>query len=566
MEKVFLSLIATALLSSCSIQTSANNSEAGFAGALRPLSTDERSADFDQMLALFKDYYGPYSFKERTLAIKIDDLAAGLKAKALTAKSDEEYAGYVMQFAAALKDGHVQVAIENTSSGVSRYSVPIIITPIEGKAIVGDVTDDITKAFQINNGDQVLEIDGKDPFTYYLPIALKYRALARPESEQHYIVYALIRPSYMTELIPTSNTVRIKIRKADGSISIADIPWQQTKYNKDLDGLFPNKGPLNMSVPFADDLNFINSNIKQMGSVTPFFITPNVQTIFNFVKVTASDDARKKFGMAEKETPNIYAALYKYQGKTILLARQPSYEPTDFSSEVYLKGYMALLSQYESLADVLVLDQTHNPGGSYCADFYNLFARDQDVQSSELLRADRKWINELEVSFVNATPKPPVWDAATLASWGLKVEKAYDAGQSLSEPIPLFTGSFYTQKPPYRWTKPMLLLVDELAGSCGDMFPMIVKANKRAQIFGQRTMGLGGNVEEVGVLNNSRIHISLTRGMFYPYNPTRAPIDSDFIENSGVTPDIAYSHTVEDYRFGYLNYVKTFSDAAVLQK
>ena len=227
---------------------------------------------------------------------------------------------------------------------------------------------------------------------------------------------------------------------------------------------------------------------------------------------------------------------------------------------------MALLSEYEALADVMVLDQTHNPGGSYCADFYNLFSRDQDVQSAELLHADRKWINDLKVNYVLQNPHPPIWDALSLESWGLNVEHAYDAGQSLSAPVPLFTGSFFATKPAYRWSKPMLLLVDELAGSCGDMFPMIVKANKRAQIFGQRTMGLGGNVEEVGILNNSRLHVSLTRGMFYPYNPARGPIDSDFIENAGVTPDINYSHTVDDYRAGYVGYVKSFSDAAILQK
>ncbi len=553
------------LVTACSLQETPSNIQ-GFAGALRPLTSNERAQDFDQMITLFKDYYGPYSYKEKTLGIKIETLAADLKVKAMAAQTDEEFAGYVMQFGAALKDGHVQIAIENTSTGVSKYSIPLILTPVEGKAMVGNVDPDLAKAFQINYGDEVLEVDGKSPFNYYLPIALKYRSLARTESEQHYIIYSLYRPSYMTELKPTERMVRLKLKKADDSINIVDIPWQESKYNKDLDGLMPVHGDFDMRVPFANDLNHVvQNNIKQMGDVNPFFLTPPVQSVFNFVKVYPSDAARKKFELAEKETPPIYAALYKFKGKSILLVRQATYSPSDFSSAVYMKAYMALMSEYQDLADVLVLDQTHNPGGSYCADFYNLFSRDQDVQSAELLHADRKWINDLKVNYVLQNPHPPIWDALSLESWGLSVEQAYDAGQSLSIPIPLFTGSFYVTKPNFRWSKPMLVLIDELAGSCGDMFPMIVKANKRSQIFGQRTMGLGGNVEEVGVLSNSRIKLSLTRGMFYPYNPNRGPLDSEFIENNGVTPDLPYTHTVEDYRGGFLKYVKSFSEAAILQ-
>ncbi len=547
----------------CSCQLRQSGSSNGMLTALRPLTTDERAADFDQMTALFKEYYGPYDYKERTLKVKIADIAADLRAKAIAAQSDEEFSGYVMAMGAALKDGHVQISVENTASGVMKYSIPVLLTPVEGRALVGDVTAELASAFEFAIGDEVLEVDGKAPLSY-LPTILKYRALARPESEQHYIAFVLSRPSYMTDLKPTQTTVKLKIKKASGTEIIVDIPWQQTKYNKDLDNLLPLKNELDLSVPFAHDLNsVVDNHIRQMGDVKPIFVTDNVLTVFKFVKVYPSDESRKKFGLAEKEIPPIYAALYKYGGKNILLVRQASYSPSDFSSEVYLKAYMALMSEYESLADVLVLDQTHNPGGSYCADFYNLFAHDGDVQSVQLMNADRKWINDLKVNYVTSNPHPKIWENALLESWGLQVEQAYDAGVRLSSPVPLFTGSKYASSSPYRWTKPMLVLIDELAGSCGDMFPMIVKANKRAKLFGQRTMGLGGNVEEVGTLNNSRIHVKMTRGMFYAFNPDRAPSDAEFIENNGVTPDISYTHTVEDFRLGYPYYVKAFSDAAV---
>lgn len=288
--------------------------------------------------------------------------------------------------------------------------------------------------------------------------------------------------------------------------------------------------------------------------------------MFGFVKVFPSPASMIKFGLKGDEKPGIYAALYKFSGKTVLLVRSASYAQSDYRGDVYIKAYMALLSEYENLADVLVLDQTHNPGGSYCASFYDIFAQAGDVQGVQKLRADRKWINDLYINWpASAGPTGNPWDVKQLLAWGILVEKAYDNGDFLSEPVPLFSGSTYAANMGYKWKKPMLVLIDELAGSCGDMFPMLVKANNRAKLFGQRTMGLGGNVEPVGQLNNSRIAVSLTRGLFYPHIPNGQPKDSDYIENNGVTPDYEYAHTVSDFRNGYFNYVQSFSQKAIEQ-
>jgi len=534
--------------------------------AMRILSTDERSQDFDQMAAMFKSYYGPYQFKETTLGIKIDDKIAALKAQAMNAKTDEEFTGYIMQFGALLKDGHVQIKVANTSSGISTYKIPLLLTPVAGKALIGDITDTLKKATNFSIGDEVLEIDGQAPFSY-LPTILKYQALARDISNQHLIAYALTRPSYMTELLPKSPIVTVKVLTANGVTLTQQIPWQTTRYDADSPSIVhASSGRLNMTTTLGDQLNSITNNIKQMGQVEPFFLNPLTRSVFKLIDVYPSDTTRAAFGLTDTQKPPIYAALYRHGTKTILLVRQGSYDQSDFPPDVYLKAYQALLYEFQDLADVLVLDQTHNPGGSYCASFYDIFGTDNDVQSVELLHADRKWINALETDSIAKNPAAAgTWDNKTSIAWGVIVEQAYDANLPLSPALPIFTGSVNTQRQTMRWTKPMLVLIDELAGSCGDMFPMLVKANKRAKLFGENTMGLGGNVEDVGTLDNSRIQISLTRGMYFPYLNGRAPQVNDFIENHGVAPDYLYDHTVDDFRGGFINYVNTFSDAAVAQ-
>lgn len=557
MKNLFMVLVLAAALPACQRAETRDH-------ALRLLTADQRAQDFEQLFSLFKAYYGPYQYKEARFGMTIESNWQRLKADALKARTDEEFAGAVMQFGGTLNDGHVQIVIQNTASGVASYSVPIMITPVEGKALIADIAADLAKETEFAAGDEVLTIDGKSPFDY-LPAISKYRSTARLDLIPHYIFYALARPSYMADLIPTSPLVRLSVRTATGYVRTIDLPWTNNPYSA-ARAAAPRKGVLDLSVSLADDLNSVVSHRKQMGQVDPVFLNAKSQAAFKFVKVYPSDAARKEFGLATEEKPPIYAALYRHAGKTILLVRQATYYPTDFKPAVYMKAYMALISEYQPLADVMVLDQTHNPGGNYCADFYNLFARDGDRQAVQQMHADRRWINGLLFDWLEEDNiKPDSWNAKIMAGWADVIEKAMDAGQTTSEPLPIFSGSHFAVRQKANWSKPMLVLIDELAGSCGDMFPMAVKANGRAKLFGQPTMGLGGNVEEVGVLTHSHIKIRLTRGLFHPYTPGRAPQASEYVENNGVLPDLPYAHTVQDFRDGFVAYIKAFSDAAVAE-
>jgi C-terminal processing protease CtpA/Prc len=114
----------------------------------------------------------------------------------------------------------------------------------------------------------------------------------------------------------------------------------------------------------------------------------------------------------------------------------------------------------------------------------------------------------------------------------------------------------------YVWSKPVLILIDELAGSGGDAFPMLMKAGARAKLFGNRTMGLGGSVEDE-ILVNSRATFRVTRGLFTAYQADGKYLRSDYIENIGVTPDVKWQHTLTDVRGGYLGYVQAFTAEAL---
>ena len=82
------------------------------------------------------------------------------------------------------------------------------------------------------------------------------------------------------------------------------------------------------------------------------------------------------------------------------------------------------------------------------------------------------------------------------------------------------------------WKKPVVMLADELSVSCGDIVPLLAKANGLATVFGETTMGGGGNVEQVATLTNTQGALSISRGLNTVYDPTGAYPDAAFIEDT----------------------------------
>ena len=577
MNKLILSLLAVVVLAAgCSSSKSDKGSTTGKLSfstedsALRPLTPSEREQDYNQMILLFKSYYAPYQYKEKVIGVAFDKMAEKFRAEAINAASDEEFAGVVMKLGATLRDGHVQIITPNTASKIARYVLPMMVESIENKAIVVEITKEAGEFSGIQVGDEVVSMDGRTAQELWAEV-IKYRRTGTEVSDLRFMANIVSRPSYMSSLIPKKSMASLVVKHIDGSQTQIDIPWETRKYVAQGDKMAVPAGKFNFLVSETEEFrSVVNANINKMGAVDPFFWSEKIRSTYRLVKVYPSDLYRTKYGLKADEKPPIFAALYNYKGKTILLVRSATYYPEDFKPAIYMKAYQALLEEYETLADVLVLDQTHNPGGSYCGDFYELFGKPGDAQSVQQCRADRTWINGFTIDYPaelnqKGGDKDYTLDIRTSIALGLEVEKAYDNGSFLSAPVPLFTGFKTVQNSTYKWTKPMLLITDENAGSCGDLFPMLVKLNKRAKIFGQQTMGLGGNVEEVGKLPHSQILVRMTRGLFHPYRADGQYKPEDYIENNGVTPDYPYSHTVSDFRNGYIGYVKAFSDKALEQ-
>jgi len=223
------------------------------------------------------------------------------------------------------------------------------------------------------------------------------------------------------------------------------------------------------------------------------------------------------------------------------------------------------LKVMETETDALVLDQTNNPGGSVALvpEIVGLFAektyKDMDFKIRPSLNWVKKFadINVKIAALLKADPNDFAGNALKARFEYLESEITDSITQKrfLTRPVNLnLTGSYGVIQPNsmVRYTKPVLLLINEFDFSGGDAFPAIMKDNGRATLFGTQTSGAGGNVAEYGPLTNSFFKLQLTESLMVRPN-------GQYMENRGAVPDIHYEITEDDFMNDYRSYVKAFT-------
>lgn len=569
--------------------TSAVKTDAG----IRPLTTEQAIADYDAMIHAIQSLYGPLEYKEARFGYSFADEAKRIRGELVNAATDQAKMAKYLEVLRLLQDGHVSLSIPVRS----RLEIPIFVMPVENKFLVFRVGQDVAP-YGIAPGDEILSVDGKTPEDT-LNIALKYAWMANADSDKHLSYALFFRSSNMPELAPSSAFAQIEFAKPDGTKKMARIAWKETSPNKRVE-----------AVPKAEDaevkrermilpkdafvssvlqerLDIVNSmgSIFDMGAAAPWYWSAKLKKKFGVTMLLPERDRVQQFytewrkfdGQFDSPAtpfevkkipavlPDIFAAMYRYESKTVLMLRMPSYGAED--QHLNMAVYSALVDQFQPIADVLVVDQTHNPGGSvtYTENMAQLIAPNGMNGFVQFLNTDRRWFQSLTTWW---TSIDPALAASATGSRLLTLLKGFERDSELGLRLTKDPFSFSMQEvlpaaPGAVWSKPVLVLIDELCGSGGDSFPMLVKANKLGKLFGHRTMGLGGSVEPILDLPFTRAQLRLTRGLFTSFKPDGVYQATDFVENNGVTPDIEYTQTVSDFRAGFEGYFKAFNAEAV---
>lgn len=529
------------------------------------LTEAQRLTDFNQMVSIIERNYGPIEWKKETIGLDWGKHVAKYRELVAAANSDSKFYQLMAQFLGGLQDGHVSAKVPSTY----RASLGFVCDYINGKVLIEEV-DSLRlpeMLFPFKKGDQLLALGGvpveklmtevsKINNTGYAPSQVRIAA-ARLTSRRE--ASGLAVPKGVT-------TVTVLPRGASQPVTVTATWITRGLPIIELDDLSRTLDSGAMLVQATSKEELLLAKVRDLPLMQ---LSLSASTMADYAEAGVGDIGNANSMFKLPEGAKVYdefpmtVASFEAAGKKIGLIRIPAYDSDDL-----LQNVARAVMMFEKETDVLVLDQTNNPGGSVSlvSNLITLFAKQSSVDMNFKVRASLKWlerfqeVNTLIGDLLAGDPNHAAANALKARFQYLEEEIRDSLAQRrlLTNPFSLdMEGAFgvVQPQPTIRYTKPVLLLINEFDFSGGDAFPALLKDNGMATLFGAQTSGAGGNVVEYGPLANSYFKFSLTESLMVRPN-------GDYMENRGVKPDIAYSVTESDFMNGYTDYVRAFTKAA----
>lgn len=271
-----------------------------------------------------------------------------------------------------------------------------------------------------------------------------------------------------------------------------------------------------------------------------------------------------------------HAYVYKEKGGKLLgYVRIPHYMGTS----AHFKELKEIIKKFESTTEGLVIDQVNNPGGSlfYIYAMMSILNPDLTVTPREHIKIDPSWVKNADSILSSlrdikndAEAQKTLgkdWDGYPigyqtvlfLRDFAQTILSEWKAGKTLTAPTHVWGVDYVNPNKDVAYSKPIIVLANELDFSGGDFFPAILQDNKRAKIMGVRTAGAGGFVRGTATPNPYGLR-------FFTFTGSLAKrVNNQPIENLGVTPDIDYVITGKDYTEKFVDYKKAINKALLDQ-
>lgn len=558
---------------------------------------DRKKGQMIQDLEVIKHHfeagYAPAEWKKEYAGWNLNEAFEQSKSEILSKPSitTKQFQQIVRNFVKTMKDYHVDVMFFSTE----RASLPFSVKGSEGRYFI-DWVDPLRLPiayYGIRAGDELIEFDQQPIAEVMAVMAKESGKSSNPSTDQSLAEMKLTSRTGMAGDIVPKGAILVTTKSVkNGKVSTYQLCWAYTpEYIK-------NPLDFTQKLDFISDL-FPNAKREQARIELPKISMASPLHQAYAEKQTGRDGglgSRKSFIPMlgeeiwstesqlndEEEIPVWYAYIYRHsQGKNIGYIRIPHYA----SSTADTKEFGKIINMMEEKTDALVIDQLHNFGGlvhiQYAlasmlthqplqAPYHRIKLTQKEAmdahQKLELIRMI-ELIAGLPEEEVNARDgenqdqqeeeenKLKFQELLFLKAYCELVLEDWSQGQTLTRPTPILGVDKINPHPKYRYSKPILMLINEMDFSGGDFIPAIFQDNKRALLFGSRTAGAGGYVFTFQFPNTHGIsQCSYTASIAERTNLQK-------IENLGVSPDITYQLTLDDMQNGYRGYIEGVNQA-----
>lgn len=542
----------------------------------------EIRAELDFVTRTFQAAYGPREWKKEHLGWSVlqeqQNTAAILENKSEVTVQD--YRGIMKDFFRTTHDYHVYVGFHSTETA----RLPLQIMGAAGKFFIVyiDRTQLDERSFPFRVGDEVVAFNGR-PVADEVNEIRANQGMGVEGTDTRYAELLLTRRfGAMAMNVPRGDLlIDVKRVQPDGREQIISrmLTWKYTPEQVNWNNVV-SFAPLSASK--ADAPSWINPQMTWGGWKT--FASANA--LANAAEPTAAEENLFTIGGRKSYVPELGTVIWRSEDTNTFNAYIYRNEAGKLIGYVRIPHYMAgneqfeeiktIIQKFEGATDGLVIDQINNPGGSVfyvnalmsilsnkpirvpdhhiamypamvqeVADTIEQFANVKNDADAQLALGD-KAIGGYPINYQFAQGVLE-YSKAALAEW--------NAGHKLTRPLHLWGTNLVNPHPEVNYSKPIVVLVNELDFSGGDFFPAILQDNARVKVFGQRTSGAGGYV--MGVVPMS----SLGMSMFSLTGSLARRVNGEPIENLGVTPDIFYSLTERDMKEGFVEYKAAINKA-----
>lgn len=523
------------------------------------------SRDLNYIAGVYDTQYAPKDWKERHLNWDLQKELAKSQSMIQNAQTVHDYREALASFIRSTADYHVSFGFTSTEAA----TLPLVVRTYEGKSLI--VAIDRSKlsltTFPFDEGDELLSMNGTT-ISDLKKVFIQNMGNNVASTDEAIADLTITRRRASKNLVVPKGPVLLEIKKANGQVVNHQLVWEYT----------PESIKARVKTP-----------VSEIEAPTKFvFKSPNM------VNPMAKDFARvgSGHGLGERKSflPNFGARIWESatdsefdayifknaESKLIGVVRVPSYTPTDAVKAV--KDFAVVIRKMETLTDGLIIDQVNNPGGSvfYLYALASMLTKDSlatpkhrinlapsDVAEAlslqkalENIKTDEEAIKALGPTLGGYPSSYQI--VVNLREFARFTIEQWDAGKKITEPYFLWGVDRINPHPEVNYTKPIVLLVNELDFSGGDFFPAILQDNRRVTVVGTRTSGAGGYVLQSSFANSFGLeYISYTGSI-------AERVDLNPIENLGVRPDVVVPFTVEDIRNNYRVYTKEVQ--AILKK
>ena len=538
------------------------------------LLPDQRVFDFQNLAALYSKRYAPYDWKRQALGFDALNIKSWLD-RVRAAKDDLEFFEIEEEYAANLQDTHTGVQMPSSFRaylGGSGPSAGMYVDIYDGKVLIDSLNRSLlpsgTYPFQV--GDEIVSVDGVSSEDWIKRVST-WRRYGNPATTRRFASQQIVTRAQSTfpRAFEIGDTAVVEVRRDSGVLETYRIPWAKTGIPVITVGPVPTPrtAALGSQTSQPDYLQTLEAlhNYKLPEADQNFYVsigsrTPHFRNGFptSFVQ---------RLGRSGSEFH--YSGTYTADDLAIGYLRIPSFSS---SGSTVINELKSEIEYFQNNTDGLVIDVTRNPGGGcYMLDVAATLIPYPFYFFGEQIRATQDRLNSFQSLLDSARlSHAEQWVIDSYQRYVDQMKAALAANRGMTEPIPACrqTGSsgapisYDNQPSTIVYTKPLIVLIDELSISAADIFPSMLQDNRRGLLVGARSSGGGGSVSGYPSGLYSETYSSNTNTLVvrkkaistaeYPAAP--------YVENIGARPDVPLEFmTRENLLNGGRTYVDQFT-------